>query len=142
MSVLNCYEKEELESALIIAWYVRRNIQLAIRYHDTETLKYGICSEWDDLSRDSVVELTEIRTDLYRAWPEYSGVSWYPIPMPACWEYDYAEYVMEQESEGERPSAASEWMYDNTENMWDGDYGGLRMDCLDYLIHQLEEAVL
>lgn len=148
MSVLNHYNEEDLETALIVAWVVRDNIKLAILQGDEGTLKYGICSEWEDLldGWERKVTIICIRDDLYHSWPQFSGSSWYPIPMPDLDEDDYANYAEDYISDNDGDDfdmmSRAQWIYEQVGNMWDGEYGALRMDCLDWMIETLEAAVL
>jgi len=143
MSVLKHYKRETLETALIVARAVRANIKLAIFQGDHETLRHGICSEWDDVSEGYNKEsmLGRIRDGLYSEWPKFSGSSWYPIPMPELDEDDYQVYVASVE-EYDDAMPPAHWIYEQVGNMWDGEYGALRMDCLDWMIATLEAAVL
>ena len=143
MSVLNHYNKETLETALIVAWVVRDNIKLAILQGDHKTLSYGICSEWDDVSDGYNEEsmLGRIRDWLYSEWPQFSGSSWYPIPMPELDKDGYKEYAASVDEYDDLMTPAH-WMYEQVGNMWDGEYGAMRMDCLDWMIATLEAAVL
>lgn len=125
-----------LETALIIAYYTRDAILHAMDVGDTDTLRYGICNAWDEAENRLLTGPFDcVRNLLYREWPDYSDNSWYPIPMPESerWRYD----IYEDDGGGD---CEAEWMYDNTENMWEGEYGALRMECLEYVIRRLEEA--
>ncbi|QOI69505.1 hypothetical protein XaavBphi31_08 [Xanthomonas phage Xaa_vB_phi31] len=140
MSVLEDYSKGDLETALIVAWLVRDKVVDSIRWFDDEALSHGICWHWEKLVKYESYKVVCIcvRDDLYRQWPEFSGSTFYPIPMPESYEDDYWAHVGDRED----PICQAEWIFDHMENMWDGEYGSLRMDCLDWIIHTLEEAVL
>ena len=148
MSVLKHYKRETIETALIVARAVRDNIKLAIFQGDHETLRHGICSEWDDVSEGYNEErmLNRIRDGLYSEWPKFSGSSWYPIPMPELDEDDYAnyaeDYISDHNGDDTDMMPRPYWIYEQVGNMWDGEYGALRMDCLDWMIATLEAAVL
>ena len=56
-----------------------------------------------------------------RKWPKYSGNSTYPVPCP----------------KGGDPQLAWSSHYPN---LWQGEYGDLRRELLDFLINELEQA--
>lgn len=132
------YTTEQLEAALLVALYTRDSIEAAIDTDDMTVLRYGLCAEWEeqlDHLKLFGLGLVDIRNELYQEWPGYSGERWYPIPMPGDMQDAYDEY----ESDG-GSNCEAEWMYDNTDDMYEGEYGAMRMDCLQYLIERLTEA--
>lgn len=59
---------------------------------------------------------------LFKAWPKFSGTLNFPVPHPT-----------------EPFSAAS--AYYAAENKWEGEYGALRMELLDFCITELEDQL-
>lgn len=132
------YTTEQLEGALLVALYVKDSIEAAIDNGDFKVLRYGLCTEWDEQIENLRLRgfgLVDIRNLLYWEWPGYSGEPWYPIPMPGEMQDVYDEY----ESDGGSDCEAG-WMYDSTDDMYEGEYGELRLNCLQYLIERLTEA--
>lgn len=56
--------------------------------------------------------------DLVRSWPKFSGNTSFPVPPVNPGETAETEF----------------WNAFNRETMWQGEYGALRMELLDYLI--------
>lgn len=136
------YTSHTIEAALRIC----RGIKVCVEGGDTE---HAICYHWDDIEHDmcaedatlSWKELTAIRTYLYQQWPMYSGNENYPVPATAeqrlRWlgQADLGLYTGEQQ---EMDSDAAGFAYDSVRDMWEGEYGALRMDLLNYMIATLE----
>lgn len=83
---------------------------------NTETL---LAMEYGEVIPFNTYELLEVFSI---DWPKHSGGHLYPVPSPI---------------EGEHPMDA----YDYTDNLWDGEYGALRYELLDFLIDELTKVV-
>lgn len=65
---------------------------------------------------------SSIIPDLSQKWPKFSGFPAYPVPVP----------------EGSNPLYTCMEMYDSVLNKWEGEYGELRRELLQFLIEELE----
>lgn len=59
---------------------------------------------------------------LFKAWPKFSGMLSFPVPHPT------------------EPVSAGAAYY-SAENKWEGEYGALRMELLDFCITELEDQL-
>lgn len=88
----------------------------------------GICGQLYDISERLGLEVRPsmwLFLQLSRHWPNYSGVSDYPVP---------------EHLECEQPTAAGDCYFVTTDK-WDGPYGDARRDLMDWMINKLEELI-
>lgn len=89
---------------------------------------YGICvyvEEYlDEHFPDFPFDDLETIGGLAKNWPKWSGDGTYPVPAPTCHQ--------------EKPDSHC-WAYCHLPK-WQGEYGQLRMELLDFLIEELENA--
>lgn len=98
---------------------------------------YGICSNLDwqlaiELGSEFVCEYrlpngdlaSDLVTELSQNWPKFSSVPAYPVPLP----------------DGSNTLYTCMEMYDSSLNKWEGEYGALRLELLQFLIEELERA--
>lgn len=78
---------------------------------------YGICN-------NVPVYLDRLLFSLFKAWPKFSGTLSFPVPHPA-----------------EPFSAAAARAYYFAKDKWEGEYGALRMELLDFCITELEDQL-
>jgi hypothetical protein len=80
----------------------------------------GICANlaWELHNEVTCEQCTEIEQALFKAWPEYSGDLYYPVPAEGCAPHE---------------------AYNDTDNMWDSDtaYGQARWRLLNFMIWEL-----
>lgn len=85
-------------------------------------LEYGICFNSQELLiKAGYYSYEGVLSDLYRRWIKFSGDISYPVPDPRGGD---ARYV-----------------YKFTPNLWEGEYGALRYELLDFLIDELTKVV-
>ena len=88
-------------------------------------LKIKACPDKDRGICNSVphsFEISRLLFSLFKAWPKFSGTLNFPVPHPT-----------------EPFSAAG--AYYAAENKWEGEYGALRMELLDFCINELEKEL-
>lgn len=81
----------------------------------------GICGNVNKNIQTHSIRYGDYLTSLFMSWPKFSGVSAYPVPHP---DYESANCA-----------------YNATEMMWEGEYGALRMELLDFCITELEDQL-
>lgn len=131
------FTKAHLTSALRTARAVKREVEsTGLRYESA-----GICTRWDTYMRLEGFDShpCPVLKTLFREWPDYSGCSTYPIPMPNSSMAAYLQY--REDCIPGYVYNPMEWMYNNTIRKWAGEYGRYRMDCLNYIISRLEHVV-
>lgn len=76
----------------------------------------------------------------FRAWPEFSGSTMYPVPGPEEYREEAAVFCWaDEEEEGwADDEALAEYAYENLDR-WFGEYGDTRLRLLDFMIEQIEE---
>ncbi|UVB02985.1 hypothetical protein IVIADoCa2_8 [Xanthomonas phage vB_Xar_IVIA-DoCa2] len=101
---------------------------LALHGHDHEATRDGLVVVW-----------FELRDELFQQWPEFSGNRLYPVPgIGVAYSYGEDDDGDEYELSGsEYSSVDAEETFDNTGNMWEGEYGEGRVRLLSYMIDQL-----
>ena len=101
---------------------------LALHGHDHEATRDGLVVVW-----------SELRDELFRSWPEFSGNCWYPVPgIGVAYEYGEDDDGDEYELSGsEYAEVDAEETFDSTGNMWEGEYGRSRRRLLSFLIDEL-----
>ena len=82
----------------------------------------GICANLDNLNGGGV-RFGEMNK-LFIGWPKHSGRDFHPVPDPRSKSKNSAKNI-----------------YDRTLNLWDGKYGDLRMELLDYMIQKVETKI-
>lgn len=137
---LSQYDSDTLAAALRIALGIRAAV-------DEGDEEQAICGLWDDLEHEEVNghglswrDLTAIRDGLYLSWPKYSGCSTYPVPASPELIAQWGEYDGEVGSDETFEEVTAKFAYDESENMWQGEYGKLRRELLDYIIDSLAAA--
>lgn len=87
----------------------------------------GICDNveclLDELDEDDERKVNRILRDLFVSWPKFSGDIIYPIKAPG-YQTGEASYLSEE-----------------NHNKWEGEYGNLRKELLDFLINSLKNEV-
>lgn len=139
------YLQGDIESLLITLYYVQDDADRQ-RCGNTDAFRHnGICSLQETHAHKLGVYdeamCRSLREDLYRAWPKYSGVTYYPIPISDEWRELYDDYVWERESEDYDVNPDAEWAYDYCDDCWADEYGDLRYELLVWMIETLERAV-
>ena len=119
---------------------------------------YGICrfvdlhmdrlaNEFDDIDYGLITDHTSAMRQMFLRWPDFSGNHVFPVPIQRIdagsnWE----DVVREAEDEGFEEgdpsfecSVAEEAFYNDGISMWEGGYGQLRIELLDFCIDYLED---
>ncbi|UYA98943.1 hypothetical protein IVIADoCa9_7 [Xanthomonas phage vB_Xar_IVIA-DoCa9] len=103
----------------------------------------------DDYTQDEVGAAVDLRTQLYREWPEWSGCSTYPVPASGEDDDMIDEYRSDNEMDTvdwDDPDAAAAAYFDAVDecalyngNMYDegSEYGRSRRRLLTFLIDEL-----
>lgn len=104
--------------------------------------QYGICNnlDWqltielgDTLVHEYCLANGEpaycLINELSKKWPKFSGIPSYPVPVPDSLKPHYA-----------REGIPCEAIYDSQLNKWEGEYGELRRELLQFLIEELENG--
>ncbi len=113
-------------------YHTLRNIHREEKLHDPDN---GLCNTVYNLARylyherDTNSILGEFRK-LCTSWPKYSGNYWYPVPCP-----EEEMYV------GVDARSNASRYYNYCHNMWEGEYGKLRMQMLEFCINELENEL-
>ena len=87
-----------------------------------QAVNQAICSQLGDLDI-AYDEMSLLRT-LFTLWPKFSGDESFPVPSPDPERNPFGVYV----------DASFKGDY------WTGEYGALRMELLEWLIHNLETS--
>lgn len=82
----------------------------------------SICVNLDKLN-DGRVLFGEM-SKLFIGWPKHSGMIYHPVPNPRS-----------------KSKSSAKNIYEQTVNYWDGKYGDLRMELLDYMIQRVETKI-
>lgn len=108
----------------------------------------GICSALAECCEWSVLQdghYTSAKVSLFRAWPESSGSTSYPVPGNeedrAYYDEEYNEELGDwtYEDREHDDETLAEVTFDNTTDMWDGEYGARRLRLLNFMIDSLME---
>ena len=80
----------------------------------------AICAAVEKLELDSFVSAADQLRPLFKRWPKYSGFDLYPVPSP------------------DKTRTNLEMFYDALakDALWQGEYGALRKELLDFLIEE------
>lgn len=86
----------------------------------------GICN-----NRNRPPNSRELLATLISGWPKSTGSRQFPVPCPGVppQDKDYGKYLSRVNRAASR--------YRNSRNHWEGDYGALRMELLEWLINEL-----
>lgn len=81
-----------------------------------------------------------------RTWPNYSGQTGYPVPMPENFPLDWEEHsddnlYMDEQTEETKAYAAFHACNDERYNMYADDYGQLRLQLAEYWAGKLKEKL-
>lgn len=95
-------------------------LKALIKTKDSPRPTYGICGNVSKNIQTHWIGYGDYLTSLFMSWPKFSGVSSYPVPHPDC----------------ESDCACSA-----TPMLWEGEYGALRMELLDFCITELEDQL-
>ena len=74
-----------------------------------------------------------MKDELFSSWPHYSGNKFYPVPAP-LWQREAMEYCTMAD--------AAEYVFDNSDLFWEGEYGDYRMSLLNHMIDRITEALV
>ena len=109
----------------------------------------GICANCSALlwfDPDTWDTVADARPVLFRAWPEFSGCTVYPVPGLGYASTEVEEYNEELKDYEYRKldpdayaEADAEETFGNTTEMWDGEYGESRYRLLNFMIDTLTE---
>ena len=95
----------------------------ALKAGDIPVRDYGICANLEEIAN---LDVDSFLHPCFRTWEQFSGNNSYPVPSP------YSEYSASR-------------VYDTTlgDDMWNPEhpYGSLRLDLLEHLIHECEDAI-
>lgn len=83
----------------------------------------GICEFFAPICESVNINYHDLKAELFASWPFYSGSVTYPVPDPS-------------------DNYNSMGVFTRTKDYWGGDYGKLRMNLLNHIIHQLEVNVV
>lgn len=88
---------------------------------------FGICYNLSSVlfEDENCNVLLQMFYEMFVDWPKYSGNVCYPVPHP-----DYPK----------DPGEAG-WMFNNADRLWEGPYGELRIELLDFCIEKLEKEL-
>lgn len=100
-------------------------------------------SHFGDPIRSQFFNITEAWA---RTWPNYSGQTGYPVPMPEHFPLDWDSYSddgvsMDEQSEETKAYAAFHACDDEEYNMYADDYGQLRLQLAEFWAGKLKEKL-
>ncbi|ASD52155.1 hypothetical protein KNT64_gp203 [Pseudomonas phage PspYZU05] len=111
------------------------SVHVCINFKKLKSVKYG-------LGENLVNRIaSEIMSNLFTEWEFYSGNPLYPVPR----RKDLAKNLAEGEEAINLAYTDAEQAYDGvfwapgTDHRWEGEYGRLRIELLDFLIESLEK---
>lgn len=114
-----------------------------IRYRGPLDVEAGICNNVFDL-RDprgfsfSLTEMHEVFKETWVRWPKYSGNPTYPVPAPDDHQLQPDSHCTLGDWAAMSSVARAYIIFYDVLNGWEGEYGNLRMELLDFLISELE----
>lgn len=83
---------------------------------------HAICAAVDKLELDTFVPAADQLKPLFKRWPKYSGFEIYPVPSPDSARTSFEMFYYAQDKDA----------------LWEGEYGALRMELLDFLIQETQ----
>ena len=83
---------------------------------------HAICAALDRLELDTFVSVVGQLKPLFKRWSKYSGFEIYPVPSP----------------DSTRTACAMFYYAQGKDALWEGEYGALRKELLDFLIQETQ----